>query len=355
MLTFFQTRMARWFLLASLTVVISGCGGDGGGQGGRAAPSGLPVAAMEIAPRDLSRHLSVSGTVEPRVRIRLASRTSGTLKAVYVEEGDNVAAGQVLAELDVSEEEAELGRARARELQARQDYNRAAEMYARELVSTSEYERQSTNLRVAESERELWETRVDFGRVLAPQDAVVTAKFIEPGEAVASLQTLFELVAMNELVVRLGVSELDVVHLETGQQVPVMLDALPGRTLEGSIRRIWPQADGASRLVTVEVSLPAEASATGVRPGYLARIRMPIDERPDVIAVPAAAVGEAGDSAYVYVIAEDRLQRRLIERGVTRGQWTEVLSGLEPGEIILATNPIDMSEGQRVRIVGWRG
>jgi membrane fusion protein, multidrug efflux system len=137
--------------------------------------------------------------------------------------------------------------------------------------------------------------------------------------------------------------------------VPIELDAIPGVRLAGSLRRIFPGADPASRLTTVEIELPVDANERGVRPGFLARVRMPIDPRPEVIAISTAAIGEDGGERYVLVIAEGRLHRRAIEPGVTRGQWTEVLSGLEAGEIVLATNPVDMSEGQAVRIVGWRG
>jgi membrane fusion protein, multidrug efflux system len=131
----------------------------------------------------------------------------------------------------------------------------------------------------------------------------------------------------------------------------VELDAIPGVRLAGSLRRIFPGADPASRLTTVEIELPVDANERG----FLARVRMPIDPRPEVIAISTAAIGEDGGERYVLVIAEGRLHRRFIEPGVTRGQWTEVLSGLEAGEIVLATNPVDMSEGQAVRIVGWRG
>ncbi len=103
------------------------------------------------------------------------------------------------------------------------------------------------------------------------------------------------------------------------------------------------------------MALPQDAPDNGVLPGFLARVRMPIDERPNVIAVPPSAIAEDDDEHYFYVIDDDLLHRRTIERGATRGKWTEVSEGLEKGEIVLATNPIDMNEGDRVRIVGWRG
>ncbi len=342
-------------LLAPFSWLLSGCGETNENNETAAESPGTPVAAVEIVRRDLSRELVTSATVQPRSTIRLAARTAGTVESVSFEEGETVEAGDVLVQLDTAESEAELERARAREEEALQEYRRAADLRQTHLISPSEYQRSQTELLVAESERKLQETRVAFGSVRAPRFAVVAARHIEPGEAVDARQVLFELITLDELVVQPGISERDVVHIETGQSVPVTLDALPGEEIEGTVRRIFPRADTGSRLVTVEIALPADAADRGVRPGYLARMRLVIDERPDVIAVPSSAIGEDGDSHYVYVINDDRLHHRTIERGVTRGQWTEVLSGLETGEIVLATNPIDMNDGDRVRIVGWRG
>ena len=342
---------------------LPGCGAAGESSGSSSSSSNnatpaetrTPIAAVELSRRDLSRQLSTSAAVEPRAQVRLAARTTGTVESILVEEGDRVERGELLARLDMSEARAELDRARAVEAQAEAVYQRQAELLENRLTSHSEYDQARTDWSVATSVRRLWETRIEFGRITAPLDAVIVERRIEPGEAIEQNDIAFELAAMNELVLRIGVSELDIVHLAVGQRMPVRLDAMPDAPLEGTIRRIYPTAERTSRLITVEILLPPDAHERNVRPGFLGRITVPIDERPDVLAVPAAAVGEDDESIYVYVVSEDRLHRRAIETGATRGQWTEVREGLEEGEIVLATNPIDMSDGEAVRIVGWRG
>jgi membrane fusion protein, multidrug efflux system len=342
---------------ALAALLLSACAGEStapatqGAQGEWRAP----VAAVEVAPRDLSRVLNVSGSVQARMVIRLASRGSGTVAAVHFEEGDSVAAGTLLAELDVSEQRAELQRADALAAETRFEYERMAELSGRGLVSDADYQRARAALAVAEANRELWRTRVDFGRITAPRATVITARHIEPGEAVQAQQVLFELADLDALVLHVGVSELDVVHLRQGQVMNVRLDALPDLPLPSTLRRIFPAAVASNRLVTVELELPADAARLGVRPGFLARVRMPVDSRPDVLAVPSAAIGEANGGRYVYVIQDQRLRRRTIETGVARGEWSEVIDGLQVGEAVLATQPIDMREGQPVRVVGWRG
>lgn len=349
----FATRKVLLCLIAFLALTLTACD-DAQQQVESEEQQGTPVAAVEMEPRDLSRRLSVSATVQPRVQIRLASRANGTLEEVGPEVGDRVEAGDVMARLDVSEEEAELSRAEAQERDARSQYRRTSELNEQGVASSAQLQRDEAAVLVAESERRLWESRVAFGRVEAPRDAVVTARYVEPGEAVDARQTLFELAVMDELVMRPGVSEREVVHLSPGMAVPIRLDAMPGREFTGEIRRVFPMASHDSRLVTVEVSLPADAADEGVRPGFLGRIRMAIDRREDVLAVPADALSDRDGRRFVFVIQDDRLVEREVESGISRGEWTKILEGLEPGDVVLASNPGDLQDGDAVRIVTWR-
>ncbi|WP_126777689.1 efflux RND transporter periplasmic adaptor subunit [Aliidiomarina sanyensis] len=163
----------------------------------------IPIAAYEVVPRDLSRQLMLSATVEPRIQVTLTSRTQG-----------------IVADIEI-------------------------------------------------------------------------------GESIEPQQPLFTLANMNELVIRPGVSERDIRHLEVGMTVPVRLDSMPDKEIEGTIRRIFPAADQSSRLLRIEVLLPEQSFEQGVRPGFLARLPLIVDPRPDALAVPAAAVGESGDQRYI--------------------------------------------------------
>lgn len=348
----------RLIILAWCCWALAGCGqdlDDANSEDTDTDRAGRPVAAIELAHRDLSREVQWVAQVESRHRVRVATRVAGILEAVRVEEGDSVARGDLLARLDTRESSAELARAAAEETYARTELAYMEQLRASDSISRNELEQAQTALAVAEAERRLWQARVDFAEIRAPAAGVVTARHVEVGESADSQQLLFELVDLAALVVRPHVSERDRVQLKNDAEASVRFDALPEASVTARVRRIFPAADGASRLFPVEFELPADVAETGVRPGFLARIRLQLDRRLDVIAVPAAAIGEDEDGRYVYVIADDVLKQRLIEPGVTRGQWTEVRSGLEAGEFVLASNPINMRAGERVRIVGWRG
>jgi multidrug efflux pump subunit AcrA (membrane-fusion protein) len=152
---------------------------------------------------------------------------------------------------------------------------------------------------------------------------VVTAKLVEAGSAVTPNQRLFDLADVSLLVVRVQVSELDVVHLAAGARVVVRLDAFPAARIEGSVRRVFPSADPQSRLVPVEVALGPRPRGLDLKPGFLARIEFALERGADALATPAAAVGvgATGPSSTSWRTTPRDPERRAgaDDRGVGRG------------------------------------
>src|SRR5690606_17552749 len=136
---------------------------------------------------------------------------------------------------------------------------------------------------------------------------VVVAKNVEEGDVVSAQQRLFTIGDVSTRVVRVPVSELDVVALSPGQPARVALDAYPGRELTGRIRRVFPAADPTSRLVPVEVALEGEASGVA-RPGFLARVTFALGAKDGVLLVPASAVTSATGATAVFVVEDGRAQ-----------------------------------------------
>jgi membrane fusion protein, multidrug efflux system len=332
---------------------VSACGGGAAPEASRGEPSPrvVAVAAVEMLPRDLSLTLDLSGTIEPIREVRIAARMAGILETLRVEEGRRVSAGSVLATMDVAEQMAELDRARTRLELAEAYYRRAQQMRDQELISEEEYENTRAERAIAESEVRLWETRAALGTVRAPSAGVVTEKFVEAGDAVTSGQPLFVVADDTTLVLRVGITDLHAARLSAGQPVTITVDAMPGRRFEGRIRRIFPSADPDSRLHPVEFELvPAPGTRRPV-PGYLARVEVDVERRSEVLAVPSEALlASSADQPFVFVIDGDRLERREVVPGISRRDWIEVVEGLEPGELVVGSNPANLREGMAVRV-----
>lgn len=341
-------------ILVSLSMLLFMACGDSS-EAEESAEQATAIAGYELSPIDMSRMVRASSTVEPENMVTLASRMSGLIIEMNVREGDRLTEGDVLLRFDIEEQQAELERARAELELASAIYDRNETLFEREAISRAEYEEARANKRIAESEVTLLETRVRFGTVRAPHDLVVLRRHVERGDAVSANEPLFRIADLNRLVVRLGIPERDVVSLEEGQQTELQIDAFPGETFRGTIQRIFPSADENSRLFTVEVTLRAEQEGQVIRPGYLARVSMDAERRPNVLAVPSEALlASERDERFVYVINdENRLERRDVVTGIERRNWTEILEGLESGEKVVGSNPSNLREDILVNVTRW--
>jgi RND family efflux transporter MFP subunit len=313
------------------------------------------VAVTEVQARDIARSVTVTGPVEPIRTVSVSAQTAGTLLTVLLEEGDRVKAGQLMAELDSREVSAQLERARAVLANAESAFDRAKGLRASDLTSEADLDATRSTYEIARADVELWSTRLAFCRIAAPVAGVVTRKYVEKGSTVSSGGTLFEIADDTALVVRVRVSELDVVQLAPGLAVTLQLDAYPGREIGGHIRRIFPAADASSRLIPVEVELDPRPAGVRARPGFLARVSFALDRRDDVLAVPAAALGSSDAGSFVYVVQADTLVRRSVETGLTASGWIEVTRGLATGEEVVSSGHVNLSPGVTVRVTAAEG
>jgi RND family efflux transporter MFP subunit len=322
-----------------------------GGPFGRGAANRETVVAVVPAElRDLARTVTVTGPIEPLRTVSVNAQMAGILLRVLVEEGDRVRSGQLMAELDARETSAQLERARAVLANAEAAFQRAQQLSANGLSTQAELDAARSAFEMAKADVELWNTRLAFSRIAAPVSGMVTVKRVEQGSAVSTNQALFEIADDTLLVVRVRVSELDVVHLRTGAPATVRLDAYPEARVEGRIRRVFPSADAASRLVPVEVALGRRPPGVEARPGFLARVEFALDSRTDVLSVPASAIGVADGGTFVYVVDADTLVRRPVETGLTAVGWMEITDGLEPGEPVVTSGHVNLRPGLEVRV-----
>lgn len=336
-----------------LAALLAGCspGRDAArGAGAQRRGGPIPVATVEAQPRDLERSAIVTGQVEPIRTVLVNALAAGTVLRVLVEEGDRVSEGQLLAELDAREVSAQLKRAEAVLANGRAIFERSEQLRARDLASDAELDAARSALETARADAELWRTRHDFTQIAAPVSGVIIAKRVERGGAVSANQTVFEIADDATLVVRVRVSELDVVSLSPGREVALQLDAYPDARIRGRIRRIFPSVETASRLVPVEVVLGRVPRDVDVRPGFLARIEFVLERRRGALAVPASAVGVHEGRTFVYVVSADTVSRRPVETGLTASGWVEISRGLAAGEPVVSSGHMNLRPGAAVRV-----
>lgn len=362
---------------------------------GRTAPVDVRVAAAtSINPGAASgAFLDASGYVVARRQATVSSKITGRVKDVFIEEGQHVRAGQVLALLDDStyraglqraeaeaaEAEANAALASARAAQARPHRDRYERGYAAEVVTAQELDNARNDFDAAQLTAELAKRHVAVLRagvalarrnledtvVRAPFDGVVTAKAAQPGEIVAPVAGggftrtgIGTIVDMDSLEVGVEVGEGFINRVSAGTPAVVRLDAYPGWEIPAKVVAVIPTADRTKATVAVRVALLAKNSR--VLPEMAASVAfMPeaagqaggAPPAPSLrgVTVPHEAVQQRAGRAFVYVIDDGRAKRRAVQLGSRMPQGQIVLSGLQEGEQLVVSPPADLRDGVSVR------
>lgn len=327
----------------------NGGGGPGGGRGS-AATRPSPVEVVTVARGTLARTTTVAGQLEPLRSVGVNAQLSGALLSVSVEEGNSVREGQVLAKVDARELEAQVKSAEAALELAESAAKRSDELWRQRIITAPEYERDRAALASAQATLDQLRTRLGYAVIRSPISGVVTEKRLQAGDIVSPQTRLFSVADMSMLVSRVMVSELEVPLLRPGAVVDVSVDALSGARVPGRIRRIFPSADSATRLVPVEVALSGSA-LNQLRPGYTIRATFRLGARDDAMLIPTRAVMGPAGARSVVVVRQGKGERRAVRVGSDIDGQTEVFEGLALGDTVVVAGQALLRDGAAVRVV----
>jgi membrane fusion protein (multidrug efflux system) len=325
-----------------------GRGGPGGGRGPNDRPTPVEIEMVRRGP--IARTSMISGMLEPIRVVGVNAQVGGILLSAGVEEGDAVRQGQVVAEIDARELEAQLRSAEANLAFAKATLERSEKLFKQQFLTAAEYDRDRAAFEAAKATTEQLKTRVGFGKVLAPISGVVTEKRMEAGDVVSAQTRLYTVADMSTLVTLVQVSELEVAVLKVGDRVPVTIDALSGESFEGRIRRVFPTADSTTRLVPVEVALTGDTRRR-LRPGYSVRATFALDRRDNALLVPSRAVSGPAGARAVFLVSGGVIARRPVRVGDDVGGSTEVLEGLVEGDSVIVSGTTQLREGAKATVV----
>lgn len=312
----------------------------------KAAPlSSVPVKTSRVALSTQAVEDQVVGTVRARLRATLEAKVAGRIRAMPVAVGDSVKAGQLVAALDVQEIEAKLAQARALSTQARSDLARYETLLESRAIALQEVEAARTRHEVAVAAMNEAKSMLAYAEVRAPFDGVVTHKLAEVGDLASPGRPLVDLEDPRVLRLEVAVPESLIGVLDMGTRIPVQIGER--RDLEAAVAELAPSADPNSRTFLVKLDLPERAD---LRPGQFGRAFVP-SRATEIIRLPAGAVVTRGQLELVFVVREGTANLRLVRTGKRFGDEVEVVSGLEPSEVIVVAGAAQLRDGQPVEVV----
>jgi HlyD family secretion protein len=337
--------------------------------------------------------LNASGYVTPRRRATIAAKITGRVTGVFFDEGTRVQEGQLLATLDDSDVQKALSSSKADRYSAeaaiadlqvqlrnaqielhRADQLQKAGVQTQEQLDTASMNADSLKAKidlakaqVAGSQARIQEAQqaVDNCTIKAPFSGIVVSKDAQVGEMVSPISAgggftrtgIATIVDMNSNEIEVDVNESYIARVKDGQHVTAILDAYPDWEIPSHVRTIIPTADRQKATVKVRISFdkldPRILPDMGIKvtflgeerkeePGAKAAVAMPL--------IPQSAVRDDGGKKVVFLVKDDRLERRAITLGGTRGSDTEVVAGLVVGDTVVVNGPADLHDGQTVAI-----
>ncbi len=337
--------MKRGWLLLVLAILASCQGKE---EGRKRLPQAVRVRLQVVQPELLEVRAVAVGTVEPEHRVLVAAQEEGVVTELLVREGDRVSQGQLLARLDDRELSAQLAEAEARLVEAEGQWKRAQTLVAEGLITAAEADAARASFQVAQARVQALRTRLSFTRITAPVAGTVLTRQVELGSLVAPRSPVLELGA-GQLVLRVPVSELDVVKLKVGDPARVVVDALGDTSVSARIQRIFPAADPASRQVTVELVL--EGPPAGLRPGFLARAVLTLERIAEAILLPEGVVLRGSEFPFfVYVVDGGVARVRPVDVGARQGGRVQVTKGLQVGDQVVVEGASLLRDGMPVLV-----
>jgi membrane fusion protein (multidrug efflux system) len=331
-------------VLLCVALLAAGCSRHKEPPGARHMPAAtVRVEVVEAKPRIATEE--VVATVRSKLQAAVEAKVSGRVDRMLAVPGEHVKQGDLLAEIDARELKAKLDQALAVREQTASDLKRSTELLEKKAIAQSDFDATQSRARVAEAAVMEAKTMLDYSKITAPFDGVITRKLADVGDLAIPGRPLVEMEDPTALRLEADVPDALVGNLKLGQKLRVQIAQQRG-DLEGVVSEIAPASDPASRTSLVKLDLPA---VPGLRTGQFGHVSVPVGET-TALRVPVSAVVQRGQMEIVFVVADQRAHLRLVKTGRRVGDEIELISGVDAGETVVVDGAGTLVDGQPVNV-----
>jgi len=296
--------------------------------------------------------LRYSGTIEAFQSIPMNFQTTGTVQEVLVDAGDMVHKGQLLATLDQTDATSMYDITLSQFQQAKDAYDRLKLVYEKGSLPEIKWVEMESKLEQAQSSLDLAKNNLDKCKLYAPVNGMVGRRNIEPCMSSISLASApLELVDIRQVYAKISVPENEVSKIVKGMKATFSVSALNDKEFTGKVTNVSPVADRISRTYEARILVPNPNIA--LKPGMVCDVRMEQTMEKEMIMIPYQCVSkDSQNHAFVFLVdtAVKRASKQVIQTGQYQNEGLEVISGLEPGQIIVNGGKEKLSDNS---LIAW--
>ena len=353
--------------MGSSLLGLAGCEGMGRMGGGRGGPEEMeepeeratPVLLTTVERGTIQGQIRAASTIEAELQVTVHAESTGRITSMSLEEGDVVESGKLLAKIRRDAQSLGVERAESNLADSERELSRVQRLFQQGIASESEVDQAQTTVDQAKLDRK--DRRRDLSNTVikAPFGGMLTQRFVDEGAFVTSGAQVYEITDFSTLVARVYVPEKELDRIEVGQAAAIVGKAAQNREGIGEVRRIAPIVDATTGTVKITIGLP-EALAGGVRgflPGMYAEVTLTTELHENVPLLPKPALIQEDEQTFVFVLPADseRVERVLVQTGLSDDDFVEVLSGVESGVRIVVAGQAGLKDDGLVMEVDASG
>lgn len=339
-------------LLLSLIVImltLPACSGEEMSENSEDDTPVIPVEVSSVSRGNISAYYSNTATLEAEQEATVVSKVRGIIEEIYVEEGDRVQAGQVIAKIEDDQYQIEADRAKATLDRLYNEYQRNKELFERELIAAETYQNSQYEYESQKATYDLAELNLEYTSVKSPISGVISRRHVKEGNMIGIDQSMYRVTDFTPLQAILHIPEHEMSKIRKNQRAELRVDALPNQTFVGHVERISPVVD--SETGTFKVTIYVDETKDLLRPGMFGRVKIVYDTRENTRMIPKSAVISEDLAQSVYVIKDSLAFKKEIQTGYTNGLNVEVLNGLDDGEMVVTIGQGSLQDSSKVSVI----
>lgn len=300
------------------------------------------VAIMAASYKDVPQSDVYTANVEAYAKNNIAPQSASRIQKIYVEVGDFVRAGQIVAKMD----EVSLNQSKLSMANDSLEYSRIKKLYEQGGVSKSDFDAMELKYNVTRSQ---YQNLLENTILRSPVSGVITARNYDQGDMYSG-SPIYVVEQITPVKLYVGISEMDYTKVKKNDTVTLTADALPGKTFTGRIVRIYPTIDAATHTFTAEVNVAN--SDRLLRPGMYARVTVNFGSNHSIVVPDDCVVKQQGSGVRsVFVLqADNTVKEIVVTLGRHFGTEYEILSGVAEGDKVVVKGQASLKNGSKVNV-----
>jgi membrane fusion protein (multidrug efflux system) len=334
----------------------------------RRAPQTQTVVLGNPEKRLISNYLSLTGDIIADKQANIYARVSGNIEKIYVDIGQYVNRGEILAIIDSSiytqnalQAQGLFAQAEANYQNAQMNYERNSKLYEQKLISKQDYDYSQTSFEVAKAQREAQfanftnaQTQLSYCKVTAPFSGYITKRMFDEGayisaSAATQSSTLFVLMDINKVKITANLPEKNIDILNKVKEADIKVDALKDKNFKGTISRASEAVDLATRTLPLQIIIDNKGGI--LKPGMFASIIFTLEQKENSLTLPLNTVLTDDDGTFVYKFMPDStVGKTYVEIGIQENNVLEIVQGLTEDDQVVIVGQTLVRDNMKIRV-----